>query len=144
MSERIFRRWHRVLVVFSAAFALLGLVVAVWPFAPLFAPRNAAIAEAFFGGAWTEAGAAYHAFASGPLGGTMAGFYVLQTVIAAVPFSRRERWAWHAILWGTVTWFVIDSAVSLAHGAAFNVWMVNLVPLVIFGVILYATHRALR
>ena len=144
MSEHIFRRWQRALVIVSAAFALLGVLTALWPFGPLFALRNAAIAETFFGGVWSPAGEAYHRFASGPLGGTMAGYFVLQTVIAAIPFGRRERWAWHAILWGMVTWFAIDSAVSLAHGAAFNVWMVNLPAMLVVGVILYATHRALR
>jgi hypothetical protein len=112
-------------VVASAGFAAFGVVVAVFPFAPLFAMRNAAIAEVFFGGRWTVEGLAYHAFSSGPLGGTIAGFYVLQAFIAAIPFKRMERWAWHAILWGTVLWFVVDSAVSIRHGAAFNVYMVK-------------------
>lgn len=123
-----FRLWQRWLVVASVAFAVFDVVVAVFPFAPLFAMRNAAIAEAFFGGRWTAEGLSYHTFSSGPLGGTIAGFYVLQAFIAAVPFARAERWAWHAIVWGTLAWFVVDSAVSLWHGAAFNVYTVNRAP----------------
>jgi hypothetical protein len=138
-----FAFWQRWLFVASIAFAVFGVVAAVWPFAPLFALRNIAIAETFFGGRWNGGSAAYHAFSAGPLGGTIAGFYVLQAFIAAVPFRRRERWAWHAIVWATVLWFLVDSGVSLWHGAAFNVYMINVVPVAIFGVPLAATYPPL-
>ncbi|MEM1055779.1 MAG: hypothetical protein AAGI52_09635 [Bacteroidota bacterium] len=144
MSEWVFRRWQKALVIASVLFALVGLLMALWPFGIVFAPWTGAIADTFFGGVWTTEAEAYHRFAMGPLGATMTGYFVLQTVIAAIPFGKRERWAWHAMVWGLVTWFVIDSAVSLLHGAAFNVWMINVPCVLVFGVILYATHRALR
>lgn len=135
-----FAFWQRWLFLASVAFALFGLLAAWFPFAPFFAPRNDAIARVFFDGAWTPRVIAFHAFSAGPLGGTIAGFYVLQAFIAAVPFRRREPWAWQATLAGMLVWFVIDSAVSIAHGAAFNVYLVNLVPLVLFGVPLAMTR----
>lgn len=137
-----FEFWQRWLLVASLGFAVLGILVAVQPFGPLFAMRNAAIAETFLGGRWSPESISYHAFSSGALGGTIVGFYVLQAFIVAVPFRRRERWAWHAIVWGTVLWFLVDSAVSLWHGAAFNVYMVNVVPIAIFGLPLVATFGA--
>ena len=137
-----FAFWQRWLFVASVAFAIFGLLVAFLPFGLPFALRNEAIAATFFGGSWTSEAAAYHAFSAGPLGGTIAGFYVLQAFIAAIPFRRRERWAWQAVLWGTLVWFTVDSAVSLWHGAAFNVYMVNLVPVLIFGLPLGATWPA--
>jgi hypothetical protein len=137
-----FEIWHRLLLGASVAFAAFGVLVAAFPFAHLFAMRNAAIADAFFGGTWSVQTEAYHAFASGPLGGTIAGFYILQAFVVAVPFKRGERWAWHAIAWATVLWFTVDSAVSLWHQAGFNVYMVNLVPIVVFGVPLAATYPA--
>jgi len=39
-------------------------------------------------------------------------------------------------------WFVIDSSVSLRHGAVFHVWIINLMPLVLFGIPLLATRKA--
>ena len=144
MSDRAFRIWQRVLLAVSVGLALFGVLAAVAPFAPPFTLRNAAIADAYFGGAWTEAGRAYHAFAAGPLGGTIAGFFAMQAWVVAVPFARRERWAWWAVATGTAVWFVVDSAVSLAHGAAFNVVQVNLVSLALVGVPLAATWRAFR
>ncbi len=137
-----FAFWQRWILVASGAFAAFGVLAALFPFAPLFAPRNAAIADAFWGGRWTAEAAAYHAFSAGPLGGTIAGSYVLQAFVAAVPFRNREAWAWHAILWATAVWFVVDSAVSVWHGATFNVYMINVVPLAVFGIPLAATFRA--
>lgn len=136
-----FEFWQRWLLLASLAFALFGLLVALFPFGFPFALRNEAVAETFFQGRWTAQTTAYHAFSAGPLGGTIAGFYVLQAFIAATAFRRRERWAWQATLWGMLVWFVIDSAVSVWHGAVFNVYLVNLVPLVVFGLPLAMTFR---
>ncbi|MEL6615822.1 MAG: hypothetical protein AAFQ43_08795, partial [Bacteroidota bacterium] len=86
--------------------------------------------------------AAFRAFVMGPLGGTIAGSYALQAFIAAVPFARRERWAWWATLVGMLVWFVTDSTLSISHGAAFNVLQINLMPLLVFGPPLAATRRA--
>ena len=144
MSEWVFRRWQKALVIASALFAFLGVLTALWPFGIVFAPWTGAIADTFFGGAWTPEAREYHRFVMGPLGATMAGYFVVQTAIAAIPFGRRERWAWHTMVWGLATWFTLDTGLSLLHGAAFNVWMINLPAVLILGVILYATHRALR
>lgn len=83
-------------------------------------------------------------FIRGPLGGTMAGYYVLQTAIVAVPLRRGERWAWWAVLAGVGVWFLADSAVSLAHGAVFNVLRVNLFALVVTVVPLLLLRPGLR
>ena len=76
----------------------------------------------------------------GPLGGTIAGSYLMQAFVVAIPFKRRERWAWHAIAWSTLLWFALDSLVSAFHGAYFNIYLINLMPLVIFGIPLFATR----
>lgn len=70
-------------------------------------------------------------FMRGPLGGTMAALYVLQTALVAIPVRRGERWASIAIVLATVVWFCVDSGVSISHGAWFNVWRVNLSALVV-------------
>jgi hypothetical protein len=38
----------------------------------------------------------------------------------------RRRWAWHALLAGHATWFLLDTGLSLAVGAVSNVVMINL------------------
>ncbi|MEM6338268.1 MAG: hypothetical protein AAF752_16965, partial [Bacteroidota bacterium] len=142
MTTRAFRFWQHWLFYASVFFAGFGLVVALFPDAFFLAPWNAAVAETFYKATEPAEAAAFRAFVLGPLGGTIAGSYVLQAFIAAVPFARRERWAWWATLGALLVWFVIDSSLSLAHGAGFNVWMINLTPLAVFVPPLVATRRA--
>ena len=142
MSERAFRFWQRWLVAASVCFCAFGVGVALAPDAPLLAPWNAAVARTFYGGAEPGGAAAFRAFVMGPLGATIAGSYLLQAFVAAVPFARRERWAWWATAGALALWFTVDSSLSLAHGAAFNVVLINLAPLAVFIPPLVATRRA--
>ncbi|WP_412068692.1 hypothetical protein [Rubrivirga sp. IMCC43871] len=141
MSDRAFQFWQRWLVAAGVFFVAFGGVVAVWPDAPFLAMWSAAVADRFYGGAEPAQAAAFRRFVMGPLGGTIAGSYVLNTLVAAIPFARRERWALAGSL---CVWFAVDSAVSVSHGAVFNVWMINAVPLLVFGVPLAATWPAFR
>lgn len=142
MDERAFRFWQRWLLGVSVFFCAFGVVVAVFPDAPFLAPWNGAVARAFYAGAEPEGAAAFRAFVLGPLGATIAGSYLLQAFVAAVPFARRERWAWWATAGALALWFVVDSSLSLWHGAAFNVALINLAPLVAFVPPLVTTRRA--
>jgi len=142
MNERSFRIWQRWLLYASVFFCAFGIIVALFPNALFLAPWNEAVARAFYEGTEPAEAAAFRSFVLGPLGGTIAGSYLLQSFIAAVPFARRERWAWWATLGGLALWFVVDSLLSLAHGAVFNVLFINLTPLVVFVPPLVATRRA--
>lgn len=142
MNEHAFRFWQRWLLYASAFFCGFGLAVALFPNAFFLAPWTTAVAEAFYSGSEPAEGAAFRAFVLAPLGATIAGSYLLQAFVAAVPFARRERWAWWATLGALALWFVVDSSLSLVHGAAFNVWMINLVPLAVFVPPLVATRPA--
>ncbi|GAB5533858.1 MAG: hypothetical protein Rubg2KO_01070 [Rubricoccaceae bacterium] len=142
MTDRAFRFWQRWLFFASVFFCAFGVVVAVFPNAFFLDMWQEAVARTFYSGTEPEEAAAFRAFVMGPLGGTMAGSYLLQAFIAAIPFARREPWAWWATLSAMLLWFVVDSSLSLLHGAAFNVWMINGMPLLIFLPPLIATRRA--
>ena len=144
VSDRAFRFWQRWLLGASVLFGAFGLAVALWPDASWLALWTDAVADAFYDGAEPADAAAFRRFVLGPLGATMAGSYLLQAAIAAVPFARRERWAWSATLGALAVWFVTDSALSMAHGAAFNVWTINVVPVLAFAPPLVATRPAFR
>ncbi len=137
-----FEAWRRFLFAASVFFAVFGLVAAVGIHTFLFDMWTSQIDAVFFGGQPSESALAMRNFLMGPLGGTIAGSYTLQSFIVAVPFKNREPWAWWAVLIGMLVWFVIDSSVSLWHGAVFNVWMINLTPIVVFGIPLIATRKA--
>jgi hypothetical protein len=138
-----FEPWRRWIFFFSVFFTVFGVVAAVAPDSALFEIWINEVDRVFFEGRISPQGRAMRGFLMGPLGGTIAGSYLMQIFIVAVPFKRRERWAWHALFWPMLLWFCVDSAVSVLHGAYFNIYLINLVPLVVFGVPLVATWSML-
>lgn len=133
--------WWRWLLGFSILFAVVGVILAIFPGAAFLALHTLQIERVFFDGAMTREAEDLRAFLLGPLGGTIAGYFLLQVFIVWGPFRRREPWSWHAVLWALLLWFVIDSSMSVRHGAVFNVWMVNIWTLLPIGLGLAMTYR---
>ncbi len=114
------------LFVACCAFGLQGLgSVVLGSFDPL-GVWDGLLADAFYGGATPESVVRFRRFLLGPFGATLAGYFVLMGMIARIPFRRREPWAFWTIATAAWLWFLVDSAASLAHGALFNVLLVNL------------------
>ncbi|MCH2173732.1 hypothetical protein MK489_23390 [Myxococcota bacterium] len=135
--------WQRWLVVVCIVFSGIGLLVATLNALPVFGPWNDGFDTVFAESERLGAEAqAVKSFLLGPLGGTILGFFVLSGFVAAGPFKRREPWAWWALATSLVSWFVLDSAVSIAHGAWFNVVLINCVTLLAEGLPLLMTYRA--
>ena len=123
------------------AFAVLGLAIAFLADSSLFALYTSAMARVYpFGDAERD----LWRWMAGPLGATIAGKWFLAWALARWGIARRRRWAHDASIAGLVSWFVVDSAASIARGAWFNVWMINLVPLVVVGIALALTRRGLH
>lgn len=59
-------------------------------------------------------------------------------------WPREHEMSLPALLWPMLLWFCVDSTVSALHGAYFNIYLINLVPLVVFGVPLMATRSMFR
>ena len=134
--------WQRWLVAACFVFAAVGVLVALANDSFLFARWNAGVDATFAENATLgPEAAALKAFLLGPLGGTILGSYVLCGAIAAGPFARREPWAWWAITASLLAWFLLDSAVSIRHGAWFNVLQINALTLVGQGLPLVATAK---
>ena len=117
--------WYRWLLGSSAFFVLFGVMSAVAGGLPPASLWGGWTAEHFFARPMPGEAQIIFDFMRGPLGGTMAGHYVLQTALVAIPVRRGERWASVAIVVATVLWFCVDSGVSISHGAWFNVLRVN-------------------
>lgn len=122
---------YRLLLGISIFFTLFGVTTAVAPSVPPGSLWGTWIGQYLFGGPMPEGAGTLYTFMLGPLGGTMAALYVLQTALVAIPVRRGEGWASVAIVAATTLWFVIDSSVSAAHGAWFNIWRINLPALVV-------------
>jgi len=141
MVKSNFNFWYNWLFIVSIANLFIGILVAFFPNSFLFSFYTEAIAETFFSGLISDQHKELQSFLFGIIGGTVAGYFVLQTFIVLFPFYRREPWAWYAILIAILTWFVIDSGLSFYHSAAFNVWMINIWPMILICIPLIMTYR---
>ena len=140
-----YERWRRMLAGACLAFAGLGLVLAVAGSTSIFAMWNEPAIPLFFGEVPPPEGFfQFRGFTYGILGGSIAGKWVATWWLVREPLKRRERWAWYAALTGLLSWFLVDSAVSVSTGAMFNVWMINLLPLAMVGPLLFAMRSGLN
>jgi hypothetical protein len=142
MTEREnFQFWYFWLLLVSVLNLVAGLLIALFPGSFLFELHTVALAEAFFGENLTESTEQMRRFFFGIIGGTIAGYFLLQTLIVIFPFRNRECWSWHAIFWAILLWFLIDSTLSIVHGAFFNVWMINIPSLLLIMIPLLFTIK---
>ena len=137
-------RWYRWLLCSSLFFVAFGVVTALAPHSIFLSPWTQAVDFWLFQGSVPPQVLTLRSFMMALLGATIAGSYLLQTFVVVFAFRRGEKWAWHAILWSNVLWFLVDSSMSLHYGAYFNIYMINIFPLVVFGIPLFATRSMLK
>lgn len=136
-----FRFWFVWLLAASILNLIIGLVIAFFPGSFLFEHHTADLTDTFFDGFMSSNAERVRQFFFGIIGGTIAGYFFLQTMIVLFPFRKRERWAWHAIFWAILVWFITDSLLSIIHGAFFNVWMINIPALLVTIIPLLFTYN---
>ncbi len=140
-----FSLWARGLFVACVGFAAFGLVSAFMNRSTLFSTWMYLAARTFLDqDRLPEETVRLVAFLFGPIGGSIAATFLLMAALAKGPFMNREPWAHRALTSSLLTWFVVDSAVSLAHGALFNVVLVNVLTLAAIGVPLFKTRAWFR
>ena len=139
MTLEVARRWLTAVGLVVTGF---GIVMAVASATPLFEVVNRLIDPAFWSDGPPDPGtAAFRAWVYGAWGATLAGWGVVFSLVAWRGLGNREIWAWWALATGTLLWFFLDSAVSLAHGVTFNVAF-NVMLLALVGIPLGATRSA--
>lgn len=77
----------------------------------------------------------------GIIGGTIVGFHILMIMISENSFKKKESWAYKALWLGLLSWFCLDSGISIYYGAIHNVMIINLVALVLIGIPLIMTRN---
>ena len=82
----------------------------------------------------------YLRFANGIIGAVMAGWMLTILLLARGPFMTGERYAWQAIAWPLMGWYLIDTCFSVAHGVWGNV-LLNTATAVMFGIPLIGSRR---
>jgi len=56
----------------------------------------------------------------GVLGATMVGWGIFIAFIAAFPFKKREKWSRNCITIGILSWYILDTFISLKANVKFN------------------------
>ena len=114
--------WQRWLLALGMIIVVFGLALAFLYPTPLFDIFRTQIDPAFWAaGELTGGTVPFQQWIYGVLGATMAGWGVCLAFIAAVPFKRKEKWAWNCLALAVSLWFVIDTYLSWHFGALFNV-----------------------
>ena len=62
-------------------------------------------------------------------------------MISENSFKNKEVWAYRAMWLGLLSWFIIDSGISLYYGAIHNVVTINIVALILIGIPLVMTRN---
>lgn len=143
MSDKKFNFWQKWLTYSNVIVVIIGLLVAFAGNSFLFDLHNAKTVEIYF----PEKGLnpetlAFKNWMFGIIGGTIVGFHILMIFISEFAFKKKEKWAYFAMWIGMISWFCIDSSLSLHYGAIHNVYLINLPGFVMVCLPLIFTRKA--
>lgn len=143
--SRSFVFWRRWLLVVSALTALFGLdLVFINAIPPLANLMHANVDPVFFGAEPVSAATvSFQGFVYGIMGAVMFGWASLMFAVVYVPFQKREKWAYYALDFSVVSWYLIDTVMSISYGVTFNV-ILNTVFLALFMIPLVMTYKDFR
>lgn len=132
--------WQKWLVVASDLVVLFGLFMIFFHRTVLFAPFHDLVNPVFWQTAVPAPAVAFQGWAYGLMGSVMVGWGTVLFALAQWPFKQRQKWAWNSLLAGLLSWYVLDTAVSLQYGVVFNA-ILNTVFLGLFLVPLLFTRK---
>jgi hypothetical protein len=114
--------WQKWLFIVGIVIVVFGIIMAFLSGTALFDLFNRQIDPAFWGnGTSLESIKSFQQWIYGVWGATIAGWGIFVTFIAHYPFRNKEKWAWNCLVVGLLTWFVLDTALSLFFKVYFNV-----------------------
>ena len=143
MNEKKFLFYQKWLTWANILTLFVGLLVAFAGNSFFFEIHNQYTRDLFFQGRAFEGDLLHFKnWLFGIIGGTIVGFHLLMIMISENAFKKKERWAYRALWGGLLSWFVIDSSISVYYGAIHNLVLINLVALVIIGFPLVMTKKA--
>ena len=145
MNEKSFNFWQKWLTYANVMTVFVGFMCAFAGNSFVFEMHNEGTKDVFFGGAeFSEEVLNMKNWLFGIIGGTIVGFHILMIMISEYAFKKKERWAYSALWFAMISWFCIDSGISLYYGAVHNVVLINLVAMVLICVPLIMTRKAFK
>lgn len=145
MENRRFLFWQKWLTYANAFTILVGIMVAFGGDSIFLEIHNNYTREVFFQGEDFPAEVLiFKKWLFGIIGGTIVGFHVLMLMISEYSLKKKELWAYKALWYGLISWFLIDSGISMYYGAIHNVILINFFALVLIGLPLVMTRKAFQ
>jgi hypothetical protein len=142
MSNAKFLFWQRMLTYANIVAVFVGLVVAFAGNSVLLGLHNAMTREVFFDNAgFAPDVLKFKNWLFGIIGATVAGFHILMIMISEHAFKKKEKWAYNAMWYGLLLWFVIDSGISFYYSALHNLWIINIPAFIMISIPLIATRK---
>ena len=145
MTDNKFIFWQKWLTYANVMTICVGLLAAFAGNSIVFELHNEYTKEVFFDSAeFSPDVLKLKNWLFGIIGGTIVGFHILMIMISENAFKKKEPWAYKALWLGMITWFCIDSGISIFYGAIHNVILINLVALVLIGIPLVMTRSEFK
>lgn len=144
-ADNRFRFWQKWLTYANVMTIGVGLLVAFAGNSLFFEIHNSYTKEVFLiGDEFEQNILELKNWLFGIIGATIVGFHVLMIMISENSFKNKERWAYKAMCYGLLSWFIIDSVISVYYGAIYNVLLINIVALALIGTPLIMTRKEFR
>lgn len=141
-SDKKFNFWQQWLTYANVLTIGVGVLVAFAGNSAVFEIHNNYTKEVFLNGNEYETNILeFKNWLFGIIGGTIVGFHILMVMISENAFKNKELWAYKAICYGMLSWFVIDSGISWYYKAIHNILLINLVALMLIGIPLIMTKK---
>ncbi|HMO39813.1 MAG TPA: hypothetical protein PKC76_10505 [Saprospiraceae bacterium] len=122
-----FNFWTNWLLVVNIITVLIGVIIALFGNSFLFEYHNEGTRKLFFDGEnIPEKIMSFKNWLFGIIGATISGFHILIVFIVHFAFRKRYVWARNAIFIAMLSWFLIDTSVSLHFGAFYNIYLINM------------------
>ncbi|WP_299126011.1 hypothetical protein [uncultured Winogradskyella sp.] len=142
MTDKQFYFWQKWLTYANVLTIIVGILVAFAGNSIFFEMHNDYTKDVFFNS--TEFNSDVLQLKNwlfGIIGGTIIGFHVLMVMISENSFKQKEPWAYKAMWFGLLSWFVVDSGISFYYGAIHNIILINLVAFILIGLPLVMTRK---
>ena len=142
MTDRKFHFWQKWLSYANVLTILVGVLVAFAGNSIIFEMHNDYTNDVFFNSTELEPEVIkLKKWLFGIIGATIIGFHVLMVMISENSFKKKEPWAYKAMWFGLLSWFIVDSGISFYYGAIHNIVLINLVALILIGLPLIMTRK---
>lgn len=142
MNNNSFIFWQKCLTWINVFALLAGVLIAFAGNSALLEMHNDQTKNVFLNGNdFTDQELKLKNWLFGIIGATIAGFHILMIFISENAFKKKEKWAYHALWAGLISWFIIDSSISVYYNAFHNLWLINIPVLVLISIPLLITRN---